>query len=139
MITFEKILFLKTIPLFENVPEYILCDMIEQSNEITAPANSDIVKEGDILNSMYIIMQGTVSVYKKGKLLHEMKKGEVFGEVYAFSPYQSEVTISANEDASLLQIDNNTIYSLVDDHPDLAKTLISELCRRLRKAEIDCL
>lgn len=139
LITFEKILFLKTIPLFENIPESVLCDIVEQSNEISAPALSDIIGEDELFDSLYIVMQGSVIVSKDGKPLKTFGKGSVFGEVYAFSPCQSQVAISAKEDTSLLQIDNDTIYSLINDYSDVAKTFIPLICQRLRKFEDICL
>jgi len=139
LITFEKILFLKTIPLFDGVPESILCDIVEQSNDITAFASSDIIKEGDMFTSMYIVMQGLITVCKNGKNVAEIRQGGVFGGVYAFAPCISEFTVTAKEDTSLLQINSDTLYSLVNDYPDVAKALISDICVRLRKAEDICL
>ncbi len=139
LITFEKILFLKTVPLFENVSETVLCDIVEQSTEVSALKSSFIVKEKEKFDSMYIVLQGSVSVTRRDKLLAKLKKGGVFGEVYVFDPCPSEFTIIANEDSSLLQIDSDTMYSLVNDYPDVAKTFLPQICRRLRALEEVCL
>ena len=139
LITFEKILFLKTIPLFDEIPESVLCDIVEQSNEITAFASSDIVKEGDLFDSMYIVMQGLVTVRKNKKIVAEIKQGGIFGEVYAFSPSSSEYTVTVTEDTSLLQISSETAYSLINDYPDVARVFMPAICERLRKATDICL
>ena len=97
-LTFEKVLFLKTVPLFENIPESVLSDIVEQSSDVTAILGSDIVKAGEVLDSLYIVVQGAVRFSKEGKTIKDIKKGGSFGEVYAFDPAPVDITISAIDD-----------------------------------------
>lgn len=134
-ITFEKILFLKTIPLFENIPEPVLSDIVGKSQEISAIMGSDIIKEGDVFDAMYIIIQGTVRIAKGGKTLAELGKGSVLGEVYVFDPVKTNFSVTAIDDTLMFVLDKDILYNLIGEHPDIAKAFIPDLCRRLRKAD----
>jgi len=135
-LTFEKVLFLKTVPLFENIPESVLSDIVEQSSDVTAILGSDIVKAGEVLDSLYIVVQGAVRFSKGGKTIKDIKKGGSFGEVYAFDPAPIDITISAIDDTLMFRLTKDDLYNLINEHPDIARALIPSLCRRLRLADI---
>lgn len=135
-ITFEKVLFLKTVPLFDGIPESVLSDIVEQSTDVTAIMGSDIVKAGDILDSLYIIVQGAIRFIKDGKTIKDLKRGDAFGEVYAFDPAPIDITISAIDDTLMFKLTKDNLYDLINEHPDIARALIPSLCKRLRLADI---
>ena len=131
-LTFEKVLFLKTVPLLQNIPESVLSDMIKKSTDVPAIIGSDIVKKGEVLDSMYIIVQGMLRFERDGKTIKELGKGNIFGEVYAFDPAPIDMTISAIDDTLMFRLRNVDLYDLLNEHPDIAKVLIASLCNRLR-------
>ena len=70
-LTLEKVLILKNIPLFNGIPEAVLSDIINASEETAAMIGTDIIKEGDAWNDLYIILQGQVRAHRNGLTLRE--------------------------------------------------------------------
>lgn len=134
-LTFEKVLFLKTIPLFSGIPESVLSDIVRKSTDVPAIIGSDIIKEGGILDSLYIIVQGMVRFEKGGKTIKELGKNSFFGVTYAFDPAPIDLTISAIDDTLMFRLKGVEIYDLINEHPDIARALIPVLCKRIRILE----
>lgn len=136
-LTFEKVLFLKTIPLFDGIPESVLSDIVKKSTDVPAIIGSDIVKEGGVLDSLYIIVQGMVRFEKDGKTVKELGKSSYFGETYAFDPAPINLTISAIDDTLMFRLRGVELYDLINEHPDIARVLIPALCKRIRALDSD--
>lgn len=131
-LTLEKVLILKNVPLFAGIPEAALSDIIAASEETAALIGTDIVKEGDKWNDLYIILQGQVRVHKKGTTVREYNALDVFGELSALDPTQSDITVTALEDTTLFKIPGPALYRLMNEHKALERSIIKSLCQRIK-------
>ena len=100
-LTLEKVLILKDVALFAGIPEAALSDIISASEETAAMIGTDIVKQGELWNDLYIILQGQVRLHKDGKTIKEYNALDVFGELAALDAAPSEITVTALEDTTL--------------------------------------
>ena len=131
-LTLEKVLVLKQVPLFSNIPEAALSDIVAAADETAAMIGTDIVKEGDEWNDLYIILQGQVRLHKNGKTVCEHSSLEVFGELSALDPAPADVTVTALEDTMMFKISGPALYRLMNEHKALERGVIQMLCRRIR-------
>lgn len=132
-LTLEKILVLKNVPLFKDVPEPALADFIASSEELAAVAGADLIREGEMQNDMYVVLQGRLRVYKDGKTVTELRNHSVFGVIYALDEDVSTVNVSALEDTTLFRVSGETLYQLMSEHKSVEKSIIASLCRQLRE------
>ncbi|MGB1885199.1 MAG: cyclic nucleotide-binding domain-containing protein, partial [Gammaproteobacteria bacterium] len=72
----------------------------------------EIIVEGDLDDSFYIIINGSVSVQKGGKDLRSLNAGDCFGEMGYLAKTKRTATIVASGATSLLKI-NSTVISQV--------------------------
>ena len=133
-LTLEKVLILKNIPLFAGIPEAALADIINASEETASMIGTDIVKQGEIWNDLYIILQGQVRAHRNGQTLREFNALTTFGELAALDAETADMTITALEDTTMFKLTGPALYRLMNEHKSLEKNLIKTLCERLRAA-----
>jgi CRP-like cAMP-binding protein len=104
----------------------------------TIKAGTEIFREGQTGDQMYIIQSGTVRISKEfdGKLhvLAELGKGEFFGEMAIVSRMERTATVTAVTDVSLLAFDRAGFQSMIEKNAKIAMNVIDKLCRRLAEA-----
>ncbi|MCA8940597.1 MAG: HEAT repeat domain-containing protein, partial [Planctomycetes bacterium] len=77
----ECIIFLRTIPWFSELRDDFLARIAEQVSEHFVRKGTEVIKEGEIGDFMYIIKKGRVEVKANGKKLVDLEKGAFFGEM----------------------------------------------------------
>lgn len=132
-LTLEKVLVLKNVPLFAGIPESTLSEIIAASEETAAMIGTDIVKEGDMWNELYIILQGQVRLHKQGQTVQEHSALEFFGELSALDPAPADITVTALDDTIMFKLPGSALYRLMNEHKSLERSIITTLCRRIRK------
>jgi CRP-like cAMP-binding protein len=100
--------------------------------EIQYEQGTEIFKEGEIGDSMYIIQQGNIKIHKGDTTLAILKEKEVFGELSLLDADTRSATATADTDCTLYKIDQEPFYELMDERPEVAKGFIKILCQRLR-------
>lgn len=132
MLLIEKVLVLKSLPIFKDTPENILADLSPIMQEEEIEQGTAIFKEGDTGDCMYIIYQGQVRIHKGDKELAILGEKEVFGELSLLDAETRSASATAHTDCVLYKIDQEPFYELIDSRPEIAKGFIKILCQRLR-------
>jgi CRP/FNR family cyclic AMP-dependent transcriptional regulator len=134
MITLEKLLVLKTIPLFKHIPDDILLVVAGTVKEQTVEAGELIIKKDDWGTTMYMIVTGKVKIHHDDdtKKFITLGEREVFGELAALSPEKRIASVTAMEDSLLLTLTHTDLSHLIDMHIGVAKGIISVLCQKIR-------
>ena len=99
-----------------------------------------VVLEGDdSVQALYLIATGSVQVYMTGidgreTILSFLERGDFFGEMSLIDGEPRSASVRTVTDAKLLVIHRESFLSLIRKTPEIAMALMSELCKRLRKA-----
>jgi CRP-like cAMP-binding protein len=128
----EKVLVLKSLNLFKDTPENILADLAPLMKEMQYEQGTEIFKEGETGDCMYIIQQGNIKIHKGNTTLAILKDKEVFGELSLLDADTRSASATADTDCTLYKIDQEPFYELMDERPEVAKGFIKILCQRLR-------
>ena len=132
LLLIEKVLVLKSLNLFKDTPENVLADLAPLMKEIQYEQGTEIFKEGEIGDCMYIIQQGNIRIHKGNTTLAILKEKEVFGELSLLDADTRSASATADTDCTLYKIDQEPFYELMDERPEVAKGFIKILCQRLR-------
>ena len=81
MITVQRVLFLKNVPLFSTMPPDTLAWVAEAADEVNYLAGQTIFEKGSRGDSMYVIADGSVIIHDEGKTLAELPREAFFGEL----------------------------------------------------------
>ena len=96
-----------------------------------------IIKEGDIGNSFFQLLQGNAGVYvnygKEDQVkLTVLKEGQYFGEMAVIEAYPRSSTVVAEGDVKAFEIPGSELNSYFTEQPDKIIALIEHLGNRLR-------
>lgn len=132
LLTLEKVLILKSVSLFRNIPEETLAEVALSLKYVRAETDTTIVTKGELGRSMYIIISGRVRVHDGDKQIAILGPREIFGELAALNPEPRTSSVSAMTTTHLFRLDYETLHELISEHVDLATGVIQVLCQRLQ-------
>ncbi len=131
MIALEKLLLLKTVILFKQMPEDLLLEIINTIvKEKLVPANLEILNKNSINSTMYIIVSGRVKVHDGDTLITELGEREIFGELSSLTHLPAVSSITTLTECLFLTISSSALYELMDIEPGMSKGIIQALCAR---------
>ena len=99
-----------------------------------------VVLEGDCsMKALYLIASGTVQVYMTGvdgreTILSFLERGDFFGEMSLIDGEPRSASVRTVTDAQLMLIHREPFLTLIRQTPEIAMSLLSEMSKRLRKA-----
>jgi HEAT repeat protein len=132
--TVERVIILKSVPVFANASEQLLAEVASALEEVEFDAGEPIFAKGDLGNSMYIIILGRVRVHDGDRTIVHLGERDVFGELAALDPEPRSASITAAEATQLFRLDREPLYEVMADHVEIASGIFHVLCQRLRAA-----
>jgi CRP-like cAMP-binding protein len=133
LLTIEKVAILKSIDIFANTPDYILASVAAIVEEVNLSPDETLIHEGDIEDSMYIIVDGEVQVHSQGTTLITLGPGKSVGELAVLDPEPRAASVTSVGDTFLFRIDKEPFDEVMADRPEVAQAIIAILCRRIRE------
>jgi len=133
--------FLATIPLFSGLPPEELERFAELTRERSYPKGSVILFQDDPGDSLFVLRDGRVKVVLIGEdgrevILGVLEPGAHFGELALIDDQPRSAHVIAMEDAQLLVLRREDFKRRVEANPVVAWALLTELSRRLRRADV---
>jgi CRP/FNR family cyclic AMP-dependent transcriptional regulator len=101
LLLIEKVLILKSLPIFKDTPENILADLAPIMQEEEFEQGTLVFREGDIGDCMYIIHRGAVRIHKKDTVLAVLGEKEVFGELSLLDAETRSASATCSADCTL--------------------------------------
>jgi CRP-like cAMP-binding protein len=126
------------IPLFAGLSPAELAQFGGIAVERGFGKNEWVFAEGDDGDGFYVILSGTVKVFKlsadgKEHILHIFPPGQVFGEVPVFAGEHFPANAQAVVPSRLLFFPRAAFVALLEQHPALALKLLADLSLKLRQ------
>jgi CRP/FNR family transcriptional regulator, cyclic AMP receptor protein len=132
--TVEKVLFLKSVDLFTRIPGEDLAQVAGIVQEVSFEQGELIIQEGDIGDSLFLIIEGTVMVHRLTKEISKLKERESFGEMALLDNEPRSASVTAVTDVTCLKIEMEDFYELMSEQIEIAHGIIRTLTHRLREA-----
>lgn len=121
-------------PLFAGLPHQALEALVEQLALVPLEAGAVLFHEGDPGDSLYVIVEGEVSVQGGGPPRVEMSRlgpGAFIGEVALMTDQPRAATVVAASDAELIRIDRNTLSKVLANHGEVLAAVLRFVRDRL--------
>jgi len=132
LLTIEKVIILKSIDLFSEIPENDLLTLAMEFETIQYSSGKVVINQGDIGTSMYVLINGEVDVNIDGKVVATLGEKNIFGELAIFDPEPRSATILTTKDTTLFKIESDVIYDLISKYSNVARGIIKILSKRIR-------
>ncbi len=138
---FDISTFFKQVPIFSSLDQTVLNHMYRLGTQKAYSKNSTIVSENEKGTALYLVIEGKLKVFRandSGKeiILTILNKYDFFGEMSILDKTENSANVVAIEDSNLFIIQQDVFLKLLNEHHIIALTLMKELVRRIRAADI---
>jgi CRP/FNR family transcriptional regulator len=124
---------LQSVPLFSGLKEKQIKSILGSGKQLHFGAGNLIVKEGDSGVGLFLIIDGSVEVRRKDKLLSKLGKGDFFGEMSLLDKQPRSADVMATTPVTCFGLTSWAFSGVLTAHPDIAVNLMKELASRLRR------
>jgi glucose-6-phosphate 1-dehydrogenase len=112
------------VPLFQGSKPVFLQNLAMMLRPVAYPADSFIIRKGDIGREMYVICRGQVEVLDgAGKRLATLGDGDFFGELSLLRSEPRSASIRAVTDCDLFVLEQRDFNDALKAHPEFAASL----------------
>ena len=120
------------VPLFSNLEKSKLQLIAFTSHRLHFRAGQTIFDEGDVTDSIYLIISGEAEVRVKKAEVNQTKvatigKNSIFGEIGVMCNLPRMETIVAKTEMEALKIDKRLVLQLLQDFPKMALAIMNEI------------
>ena len=132
--TLEKVLFLKGVDLFQDIPGEELSHIAQITDEVEFAPQQTVFTEGEQGDAMYLIVDGHVKVHSGEQIFAELGPRQCFGEMAILDAEPRSASVTALDELSLLKILREDFHEILAQKPQIALGIIQVLTHRLRDA-----
>ncbi len=130
----EKILFLKQIPMFKEIPGEEISGLLPIVGEATFREGEQVLRQGDEGDCLYILIEGEVAVEIDGDRIDAvLRTRDVLGELAILTAEPRAATCIALSDGLALRIDRDPFWQLMRQRPEVSIGVIRVLLKYLKK------
>lgn len=130
----EKLQFLKKTELFAELPETELKSICQIATEVAYPADATLFEEGDEGDSLYLIINGEVSIIKAGtEVLFFNEKGYCLGEIALIDNKPRSATVKTVTSTQFLRITRHDFYNAMMREPRIGSGMFRVLNDKIRR------
>ena len=130
----EKLQFLKKTELFAELPETELKSICQIASEVAYPADATLFEEGDEGDSLYLLVNGEVSIIKAGtEVLFFNEKGYCLGEIALIDNKPRSATVKTVKSTQFLRITRHDFYNAMRREPRIGSGMFRVLNDKIRR------
>jgi CRP/FNR family cyclic AMP-dependent transcriptional regulator len=126
---------IRGVPLFAGVSDSFLERLAGEFFERTYRAGDAITEEGESGKTFVVIESGDVSVSVRGQEVGRLGAGQAFGELALIDKSTRSATVRAVSDAHCYLLPVWSFRPIVEEHPEMAWTLLEALAQKIRDVE----
>jgi len=137
----SKTEFLSFVPIFSELPEETLDKIEKIGTRKVYKKNEVILMEEEAGTALFAIVKGKVKVARastEGRevILTILTDSDFFGEMAILDGLTRSATVTAIEESELFLLQRNDFLNLLREHPEISISLLQELTKRLRAADM---
>jgi CRP/FNR family cyclic AMP-dependent transcriptional regulator len=126
---------LRKVPLFAGLDDEDLGRLANQMKERRFSEGDPMTSEGSGGAGFFVITEGNATVSVGGEVKTTLGPGDYFGEIALIDEGTRSATITAATDVTAYGLTSWEFKPFVEDHPQVAWTLLKTLAERLRAAQ----
>lgn len=133
MNTNERVKCLKQIDLFEFFSDEDLFSLSEKISEVNLSPSENLFNEGEPGKEMYIVLKGSLKVFKESRSIAMVNPGDYIGEMAIIEDKPRSATVQAMGQCLLLELKSDQFQEYLARQPKSLVSMMKTLSRRIRK------
>jgi CRP-like cAMP-binding protein len=125
---------LQGVPWFAACTEDQLADIARLAERLDVQAGEVVLREGRRGRELFIVLEGTATVTRAGRVVNILGAGDYFGELAAFEDQPRTATVTATTDLKVLIIGPRELDALMD-MSGFRNAILQGMSRRIREAD----
>jgi CRP/FNR family transcriptional regulator, cyclic AMP receptor protein len=126
---------LRQVPIFAGLSDADLAGLARQMKERRFSEGSAVTTEGAGAAGFFVIVEGNASVSVGGEVRAQLGPGDYFGEIALIDEGTRSASITAATDLLCYGLTAWEFRPFVEEHPQVAWTMLQTLARRLRETQ----
>jgi CRP/FNR family transcriptional regulator, cyclic AMP receptor protein len=125
------------IPLFSELTKDELHELAKRTEDLEVEAGKVLVREGEIGQEFFVIIEGEAEATKDGKLLRTMGPNDFFGEIALLEDIPRTATVTAKTPLRFFVLTRQSFWSMLDATPSVERKILRTLAKRLLASETE--
>ena len=119
------------VPLFSDLSKKDLGFLAQLTTEVSFPAGTDLVTQGDLGREAMVLMAGSAVVRRNGRKIAELNAGDVLGEMSLINTGKRNATVTAASDVKVLVMDAREFSSILSANTAVSNKVLRTVAARL--------
>lgn len=132
----DKARLLASVPLFAHLGRAGLEEVAMLADEVDVDAGTVLTQEGRTGGEFFVIVDGSVSVERGGRVVATLRTGDFLGEIALVDGGPRTATTTTVMPSRLLVVAHREFHSLLDRFPDVRMGVLQALAERVRKLDV---
>ena len=132
----ERVLALKNIELFHDIPGEVLADIAALLIEENFEKGQYIINEGDLGKELFMIVKGEAEVVAGGRVVSVVREGGGFGEMCLIDSQPSDADVIASSDVLVLKMESDDFLEILKQREEVALCVIKVLTMLVRELRL---
>jgi CRP-like cAMP-binding protein len=131
--TIEKIIFLKSVDIFEHATIEQLGRIAGLTEEARFESGQTIFKEGEPGDALYLVLSGRVLIERNSVTIREIEERDAFGTLEVLDFHPRAATAKAAGQVRALKLDGRQFHDLLALDIEMVESVFRMLCGHIRK------
>lgn len=132
--TIEKVLFLKSVRLFDQIPSEQLVTVAQIAQEVEFEAQETLIRQGEEGDCLYIVVEGEAKVMVGDEIINHIQAKSVIGEMAILSGEPRSASCVATTHLLALKIKRYDFWALMEERSEISLGIIKILVHNLSLA-----
>ena len=128
------------VPIFNHLEQHEMIEIVKTARMVTFPRGSIIYRAGEKSDSLYIVHEGKVKIYRlsesgKEQIIRFLQPGDFTGEHALFSQSVHDEYAEATADSNLCVVNQSDLHEFLLTYPSISLKVLAEFSKRIRHIE----
>ncbi len=129
----DKVIALKKVDVFQEIPGEELSRIAALAIKVRYSPDETLFQQDDSAGDLFIVLEGELRLVRDGVELGRVGPGEAIGAWGLFEDDPRQAAAMALGEVETLRIDRWGFDELLNEHPEIARSFIRHLVRRIRR------
>jgi CRP/FNR family transcriptional regulator, cyclic AMP receptor protein len=124
---------LAKVPIFSDLTPRELRRLLRSTEEYSYPEGAVFVKEGARSEQLFVILEGSARVIRRGRTVARIRAGDFFGEISLLDGQPRTATVIAETPVRCLVLLRKEFEKIIAEMPSVASRVLRSLAMRFRE------